>query len=85
MVIGSNAQWLEKASATSTFIKGMKEDLRLGCKLVTLIPALRKTAEPILPEVISKHTKDKKIYLEEPSWIAHQGQGMPEQATVFCD
>ena len=84
MVIGGNAQWLEKASATAVFIKGKKEDLRLSCRLVTLIPALRKTAEPILLEVISKYMKDKKNYWEQPSWI-YQGQVMPEQVTVFCD
>lgn len=58
MVIGGNAQWLEKVNATSIFIKGKKE-LRLSCRLVTLIPTLRKTAEPILLEVISKHMKAK--------------------------
>lgn len=60
-MIGGNAQRLEKASATSIFIKGKKEDLRLSCRLVTLIPVLRKTAEPILLKVISKHMKDKKV------------------------
>lgn len=62
----------------SIFIKG-KKDLRLSLRLVTLTD-LRKTAEPILMEVISQCRKEKKTTKEDwdqPSWT-YQGQTVPE-------
>lgn len=58
----------EKANLLPAFTKGKKEDLG-NYRLVILTPIPKKVTELIFLETISKHTKDKMIWVNEHRYM----------------